>query len=697
MFSGAEADYTITTNVDGSVTVDHTGGTGVDGRDRLRNIERLQFTDVTREITSTVLATVPNVVNQTRTVAATTLANADLTAGAFTLANSSTIAAGRIISQTPIAGATVPELTAVALVVSLGPANVTVPGVMGMTQAEATTALATEALGVGTITTEASATIGVGHVIRTNPAAGASVSPGTAVALVMSSGFPTVQVPGLVGLTDPDAVTALDTAGLTVGAVTEENSDTVDVGVVISQTPPPESIVAPGTAVSFVVSIGPSTVQVPGVVGLPEDTAKNAVTSAGLIVGTVTTQTSATVPAGDVISQSPAAATAAAPGSAVTLVVSSGSPNVAVPNVVGLTEAAAQTALTSATLTVGAITTANHATVPAGSIISQNPAAGASAAVGSAVALVRSLGPAPVTVPNVVGLTEAAAGTAITNATLTVGTITTANDATVPAGSIISQNPAAGASAAVGSAVALVRSLGPATTGDAIAPVAVAPAQNIDLSSLASSTVAVRITWSATDNPGGSGIARYEVQRSNNGGTTWAAEATSALATAKTLSLTPGTSATTNYRLRVRAVDVAGNVGAYATGPAFRIALTQQNTAAVIYTGTWTTSTDTTASGGSQAFATTAGATATYTFTGSNIGWAAVRASDRGRAEVRIDGALISTVDLYQAGTPSTRRVAFQRAMTPGVPHTIEVRVLGTKTTASTGTRVDLDAFVVAQ
>ncbi|HMF93839.1 MAG TPA: LamG-like jellyroll fold domain-containing protein [Vicinamibacterales bacterium] len=70
--------------------------------------------------------------------------------------------------------------------------------------------------------------------------------------------------------------------------------------------------------------------------------------------------------------------------------------------------------------------------------------------------------PPQVTVPNVVGLTQSAAQTAITNAGLTVGTITTANSASVPAGSVISSNPTGGSSAAAGSAVALSVSLGAA-------------------------------------------------------------------------------------------------------------------------------------------------------------------------------------------------------------------------------------------
>jgi Ca2+-binding RTX toxin-like protein len=46
VFSDVLANYTITYNPDGSVTVSHTGGTGADGTDTLRNIEVLDFTDV---------------------------------------------------------------------------------------------------------------------------------------------------------------------------------------------------------------------------------------------------------------------------------------------------------------------------------------------------------------------------------------------------------------------------------------------------------------------------------------------------------------------------------------------------------------------------------------------------------------------------------------------------------------------------
>ena len=74
--------------------------------------------------------------------------------------------------------------------------------------------------------------------------------------------------------------------------------------------------------------------------------------------------------------------------------------------------------------------------------------------------LFSSSGPTNVTVPNVVGQTQTAATTAITNAGLVLGTVTQASNNTVPLGSVISQNPIAGVSAARGASVSLVVSNG---------------------------------------------------------------------------------------------------------------------------------------------------------------------------------------------------------------------------------------------
>ncbi len=101
---------------------------------------------------------------------------------------------------------------------------------------------------------------------------------------------------------------------------------------------------------------------------------------------------SATVPAGIVMSQTPAAGTVATSGSTVGIVVSLGPVQVQVPNVVGSTLGAATTQLQGLGFQVTSTTVANAA--PAGQVLSQTPTALTTANQGSTVALTVSAGPA---------------------------------------------------------------------------------------------------------------------------------------------------------------------------------------------------------------------------------------------------------------------------------------------------------------
>ena len=352
-------------------------------------------------------------------------------------------------------------------------ATTTVPNVVGSTHAAAQTAIIAASLNVASISTGHSDTIPAGSVISQLPVAGSSVvlnvdpiaNPNPAVELVVSLG-PGIVVPNVVGLTQAAAEAAITAvSGLSVGVISTSNSNTIPPGSVISQNAPANTVVTATdtNAISLVVSQGPVMTPVPGVVSLTQAAAESAITSASLTVGTVSTAYDATVTAGSVISQTPAAGASVPLGSAVNLVVSLGPVTmVTVPNVIGSTQTAALNTLTSAGLN-GTVTYANSVTVPSGTVISQTPLAGTSVATGSAVALVVSSGPA---VPNVVSLSQVAAGAAIAGATLTVGTIDLANSDTVPAGSVISQNPTSGTTVLPGSAVNLVVSLGPPVPGE---------------------------------------------------------------------------------------------------------------------------------------------------------------------------------------------------------------------------------------
>ena len=389
------------------------------------------------------------------------------TVGTITSKGNNVVPAGYVVDQT---FGTLAAGDPVNLVLSSGPfttALINVPSTVGQTLSSARTAVKAAGLMPLIVNTQISATVPAGDVISQSPAAGTALAKNSAVNFVISSGpagDSLIAAPVLAGLTQTAAETSIANHGLVVGAITFQASATVAAGTVISSDPVAGTLVALGSAVNLVVAGAPVFVTVPDVVGLAQVDAESAIVAAGLIVGTVTTTSSDTVPAGDVISQNPLAGASAAQGSAVDLVVSTGpaATTVATPNVVGLAQANAESAIVAAGLIVGTVTTANDATVPAGDVISQSPAAGVVVSLGSAVDLVVSLGPVTVATPDVVGLAQADAESAIVAAGLVVGTVTTASSNTVAAGDVISQNPTAGTSVVLGSAVDLVVSTGAA-------------------------------------------------------------------------------------------------------------------------------------------------------------------------------------------------------------------------------------------
>jgi beta-lactam-binding protein with PASTA domain len=405
------------------------------------------------------IVTVPNVEGLTD-AATTAIAGAKLTVGTVTQQSSNTVAVGNVIRQDPASGSSATQGSPVNLVISSGPQMATVPNAEGLPQDAATAAITGAKLTVGTVTQQTSDTVATGKVISQDPASGSSVAQGSPVNLVISSGPQMVTLPNVEGLPQDAATTAITAAKLTVGTVTQQTRNTVAAGNVIFQDPASGNSVAQGSPVNLVISSGPQMVTVPNVEGLPQDAGTTAITAAKLTVGTVTQQTSNTVAAGNVISQDQASGNSVAQGSPVNLVISSGPQMVTVPNVEGLTQAAATAAITAAKLTVGTVTQQSSNTVATGNVISQDPASGSSVAQGSPMNLVISSGPQMVTVPNVEGLTQAAATTAITAAKLMVGTITQQTSNTVTTGKAISQDPASGSSVAQGSPVNLVISSG---------------------------------------------------------------------------------------------------------------------------------------------------------------------------------------------------------------------------------------------
>ena len=73
------------------------------------------------------------------------------------------------------------------------------------------------------------------------------------------------------------------------------------------------------------------------------------------------------------------------------------------------------------------------------------------------------------------------------------------------------------------------------------------------------------------------------VYRSADGGATWTNVSTSLTATSTNVTL----AATGTVAFRVRAVDRAGNVGAWRTGPTLTPRLVQESSTAITYAGAW--------------------------------------------------------------------------------------------------------------
>lgn len=113
-----------------------------------------------------------------------------------------------------------------------------------------------------------------------------------------------------------------------------------------------------------------------------------------------------------------------------------------IPNVIGQLVEPAELALMAANLRLGAIQRI-HAPQPAGAVIAQSPAPALVRPVLTVVDLTVSLGPEPVTVPNLVGRTEPASLNELSTLGL-ASTVSRVLSTSAPAGAVVAQSPAPG-------------------------------------------------------------------------------------------------------------------------------------------------------------------------------------------------------------------------------------------------------------
>jgi beta-lactam-binding protein with PASTA domain len=261
--------------------------------------------------------TVPDVLGRTPTEAAAILATANLSLETSASDYSEDYAEGQIISTDPVPASSTRTGSTIEAVVSKGPERYDVPKLKKLTVKEADVALGAANLELGVQTEAYDDSVKAGDIVSSEPPAGTSVKPATAVAVVVSLGPEPVEMPNLVGTDGAAAVATLEDLGLKVDR-SNKTSESVAKDLVISTDPGAGTTTFRGEKVEVVVSKGPPLVAVPNVVGKSESSARSELEQAGF-------QVSVNKPLGFVVfgvnSQNPRGGTKAPKGSTVTITV----------------------------------------------------------------------------------------------------------------------------------------------------------------------------------------------------------------------------------------------------------------------------------------------------------------------------------------------------------------------------------------
>jgi eukaryotic-like serine/threonine-protein kinase len=200
--------------------------------------------------------------------------------------------------------------------------TVTVPNLTGLTEDQARSSLDNVGLKMSRqddyVTSESQQ---VGVVSGQNPNSGTSVAKGSSVTVKITT---SLRMPNVMGQSQKDATSTLNNQKITNVVVNNVPvTDAAQVGKVVKQDPAAGVLISPGITATLQVGVESTTATVPKVTGDTQAVATTTLENAGFKVN-AQQQSSATIPAGQVISQSPAANAQADKGSTVTIVVSTG-------------------------------------------------------------------------------------------------------------------------------------------------------------------------------------------------------------------------------------------------------------------------------------------------------------------------------------------------------------------------------------
>jgi eukaryotic-like serine/threonine-protein kinase len=228
---------------------------------------------------------------------------------------------------------------------------------------------------------ENSATVPVGEVSRTDPAAGSRVFKGSTITIYLSLGPKQLQVPDAIGLSTQEARQLVSDSGFTVGNIGNFFSPE-PIGQVFGLSAPAGAILNQGSVLDVLVSLGP----LPEVSGLLVEDVRALLSEVDVRVEELEVFNNE-VPIGSAVGLV-LAKTPLPEGGLVTLEISKGPEIVIMPNVVGETIAAAKTLLENLGLRVVIDTNQLSSNFGIAKIRSQNLSAGSEARVGDSVTIV---------------------------------------------------------------------------------------------------------------------------------------------------------------------------------------------------------------------------------------------------------------------------------------------------------------------
>jgi serine/threonine-protein kinase len=176
------------------------------------------------------------------------------------------------------------------------------------------------------------------------------VAVATAEPTVEPTALPQVPVPSLIGLTESEAVTALQNARLVGRREADRYADNIPSGQIAFQGPSAGTTITETSVVTYALSLGSELAEVPDVARIPGDLAQSRLTQAGFVVQ-VQEEASTAIDEGFVIRTTPSPGLRVPRGSTVTIIVSIGN-KVVVPEVFRLSEAEARQRIEAAGLFV---------------------------------------------------------------------------------------------------------------------------------------------------------------------------------------------------------------------------------------------------------------------------------------------------------------------------------------------------------